>query len=68
MDELNSLYYLDQVVREVLRLYAPVPMLMREAVADDVVPLAAPVVDARGRACSSVRWVTRSPCACAHRC
>ncbi|KAF7985647.1 hypothetical protein HWV62_2167 [Athelia sp. TMB] len=55
MDELNGLHYLDQVVREVLRLYAPVPMLMREAVADDVVPLAAPIVDVRGRARSSVR-------------
>ncbi|KAJ6551196.1 cytochrome P450 [Mycena capillaripes] len=48
MDELNVLPYLDCVVREVLRLHAPVPSTTRVATQDDVVPLAAPFTDLEG--------------------
>ena len=49
MDDLNCLSYLDAVVREVLRLHAPVPSTFREAVVDDVLPLNTPIVDRRGK-------------------
>ncbi|EEB90477.1 hypothetical protein MPER_11312, partial [Moniliophthora perniciosa FA553] len=39
MDELNALPYLDKFVREVLRLYPPVPATTRVAVKDDIIPL-----------------------------
>ncbi|KZP10666.1 cytochrome P450 [Athelia psychrophila] len=55
MEELNNLHYLDHVVREVLRLYSPVPLLMREAAEDDVIPLDTPVIDTHGRTCESVK-------------
>ena len=57
MEQLNGLRYLDCVVREVLRLHAPVPMLMREAVEADVIPLDKPVVDKYGRTRNSIRCV-----------
>ncbi|EKM83173.1 hypothetical protein AGABI1DRAFT_118526 [Agaricus bisporus var. burnettii JB137-S8] len=49
MDELNDLPYLDAVVRETLRVHAPVPSTMRVATEDDVVPLGTPFVDQKGR-------------------
>ena len=48
MDELNALPYLDMVVREALRLHCPVPSTIREAMADDVIPLNKPFVDKNG--------------------
>ncbi|KAK7037571.1 hypothetical protein VNI00_011063 [Paramarasmius palmivorus] len=48
MDELNALPYLDQVVRECLRVFAPVPATARIATRDDVIPLAAPYQDRYG--------------------
>ena len=48
MEELNELPYLDCVVRETLRLHAPVTASSRVPVHDAVVPLATPVKDARG--------------------
>ncbi|KAJ7082622.1 cytochrome P450 [Mycena belliarum] len=48
MEELNELKYLDCIVRETLRLYAPVPATSRTAMQDDVVPLSMPVTDKRG--------------------
>ncbi|KAF8331814.1 cytochrome P450 [Amanita rubescens] len=48
MDELNALPYLDKVVREVMRLYAPVPLTARVATADDIIPLEIPVKDEEG--------------------
>ncbi|KAJ7055969.1 cytochrome P450 [Mycena amicta] len=49
LDELNALPYLDQVVREALRVHAPVVFTLRMAMADDVLPLSKPVVDKQGR-------------------
>ncbi|KAJ3826860.1 cytochrome P450 monooxygenase [Lentinula raphanica] len=48
MDQLNSLHYLDLVVKESLRLYAPVPYVLRVASQDDVIPLSEPLKDKNG--------------------
>lgn len=48
MDELNALPFLDAVVRETLRLHAPVPSTMRIAVKDDILPLSTPFTDKYG--------------------
>ncbi|KAK7038699.1 hypothetical protein VNI00_010583 [Paramarasmius palmivorus] len=47
-DELVSLPYLDSICRETLRLYAPVPRLMRTAVKDTILPLSTPVIGTDG--------------------
>lgn len=47
-DELNSLPFLDAVVRETLRLHAAVPNSIRIAMHDDVIPLSKPIVDKHG--------------------
>ncbi|KZV73158.1 cytochrome P450 [Peniophora sp. CONT] len=46
--ELNQLPYLDAVVREILRVYAPVYITDRTAIKDDIVPLKTPVVGRDG--------------------
>ena len=48
MDDLNALPYLDAVVRETLRVHAPVPTTMRIAVKDDILPLSTPFTDKHG--------------------
>ncbi|KAF8626325.1 hypothetical protein AX15_004986 [Amanita polypyramis BW_CC] len=48
MDELNALPYLDAVVRETLRVHAPVPSSMRVATQDDTIPLEKPIRDKEG--------------------
>ncbi|RXW20256.1 hypothetical protein EST38_g5603 [Candolleomyces aberdarensis] len=54
MDELNALPYLDAVVRETLRIHAPVPSTLRVAVEDDVLPLTTPVTDRNGKVYESI--------------
>ena len=49
MDELNGLPYLDAVVREALRVHAPVPSTLRVATQDDILPLGEPIKDKYGR-------------------
>ncbi|KZT10926.1 cytochrome P450 [Laetiporus sulphureus 93-53] len=49
MDELQALPFLDLVVRETLRLHAPVPSSLRVAVKDDTIPLQKPFVDVHGK-------------------
>jgi len=49
MDELNALPYLDAVVRETLRIHAPVASTMRVATQDDILPLGEPIKDKYGR-------------------
>ncbi|KAK7026777.1 hypothetical protein VNI00_015435 [Paramarasmius palmivorus] len=48
MDQLNALPYLDAVVKEALRLYAPVFETSRVALKDDVIPLDEPFTDKHG--------------------
>ncbi|CCM05367.1 uncharacterized protein FIBRA_07582 [Fibroporia radiculosa] len=55
MDELQALPLLDAVVRETLRLHAPVPFTVRVAVRDDVIPLGTPYTDLRGQVHDSIR-------------
>ncbi|KDQ54054.1 hypothetical protein JAAARDRAFT_160991 [Jaapia argillacea MUCL 33604] len=55
MDELQALPYLDAVVRESLRVHAPVPSTTRVVMRDDVVPLSTPIVDKDGRSLSEIR-------------
>ncbi|KAI0644393.1 cytochrome P450 [Trametes meyenii] len=55
MDELSALPYLDNVVRETLRLYSPVTMLVREARRDDALPLSESFVDRFGNVHNEIR-------------
>ncbi|KAK7036230.1 cytochrome P450 [Favolaschia claudopus] len=48
LEALNSLPYLDQVVREVMRVHSPVVFTSRMAMCDDVLPLETPYTDTRG--------------------
>lgn len=48
MDELNALPYLDAVVRETMRVHAPVPATFRTAMKDDILPLNTPFTDRKG--------------------
>lgn len=48
MEELNALPYLDAVVRETLRLHAPASSTVRQAMKDDIIPLATPFTDKEG--------------------
>ncbi|KAJ7872703.1 cytochrome P450 [Mycena leptocephala] len=54
MDVLNSLPYLESVVREVMRVHAPVSFLERIAMQDDVLPLSQPYIDKTGKAHDSL--------------
>ncbi|KAE9402062.1 cytochrome P450 [Gymnopus androsaceus JB14] len=70
MEELNSLPYLDSVVRECLRFHAPVPYTARAAVADDILPLSTPFTDKNGNICNELRperW-EKLPEACSRAC
>ncbi|KAK2460650.1 hypothetical protein APHAL10511_007120 [Amanita phalloides] len=55
MDELNALPYLDAVVRETLRIHAPVPSSFRVAKQDDVIPLETPIKDLDGNVLDHIR-------------
>ncbi|CAK5269545.1 unnamed protein product [Mycena citricolor] len=48
MDELNALPFFEAVLREILRLYAPLAFIQRVATRDDVLPLNKPYVDQLG--------------------
>lgn len=54
LEQLDSLPYLDSVIRETLRVHAPVAYVTRVAVVDDVMPLATPCVDSKGRTHSAL--------------
>ncbi|KAJ6565538.1 cytochrome P450 [Mycena vulgaris] len=49
MDELNTLPYLESVVRETLRVHSPFVFNQRMAMEDDILPLAKPYVDQKGQ-------------------
>ncbi|CAA7265268.1 unnamed protein product [Cyclocybe aegerita] len=55
MDELNALFYLDMVVRETLRVHAPVPSTIRVAVEDDILPLSIPITAKDGSVLREIR-------------
>ncbi|KAN0109020.1 cytochrome P450 monooxygenase [Russula decolorans] len=55
MDQLNSLPYLESVVREALRLYAPVSGTQRIAMHDTEIPLQKPFTDKQGILRGTVR-------------
>jgi Cytochrome P450 len=55
MEQLNSLPYLEGVVRESLRLYAPVSFTQRVANHDVVIPLQKPFTDKNGVLQNTVR-------------
>ncbi|KAJ7746639.1 cytochrome P450 [Mycena metata] len=48
MDELNSLVYLEWVVRETMRVHSPLVFAGRMAMEDDVLPLSKPYIDPNG--------------------
>ena len=48
MESPNALPYLDAVVRETMRVYAPVPNTIRKAMHDDVIPTGTEWVDRYG--------------------
>jgi cytochrome P450 len=49
MEELNSLTYLDRIVREVLRFHSIIPFQERLAVQDDIIPVETPYMDRYGK-------------------
>ncbi|KAI0633800.1 cytochrome P450 [Trametes polyzona] len=55
MEQLSALPFLDAVVRETLRLHAPLTQLVREAKKDDVIPLSEPYIDRYGREHNEIR-------------
>lgn len=61
-DELNKLPYLDAVVREALRLYAPVSSTVRNAAEDCVIPLTEPIIDRNGVTKTEILLVSLSTC------
>lgn len=48
MDELNALPYLEFVVRETMRVHAPVSSTVRIAAKDDIIPCETPFQDRNG--------------------
>ncbi|KAK7678031.1 hypothetical protein QCA50_018972 [Cerrena zonata] len=55
MDELMALPYLDMVVRETLRVHAPVPSTIRQAQEDEVIPVGEPYTDRHGEVRDEIR-------------
>ncbi|KAJ7835121.1 cytochrome P450 [Mycena olivaceomarginata] len=54
LEELNSLPFLESVIRETLRIHPPVSHVVRMATADDVLPLGTPCLDIHGRKLASL--------------
>lgn len=55
MDELQSLPFLDAVVRETLRLHAPVASTVRMATKDDLIPVQTPYTDRYGNVLDHIK-------------
>ena len=56
MDDLNGLPYLDAVVRETMRLYSPVSIILKAADKDDFIPLSKPFTDRKGIVRHEIRF------------
>ncbi|KAJ7511234.1 cytochrome P450, partial [Mycena galericulata] len=54
LEQLDSLPYLDNVIRETLRVHTPASYVTRTSSADDVIPLGTPCVDSNGRVHNSL--------------
>ncbi|KAG9010606.1 hypothetical protein FRB93_003874 [Tulasnella sp. JGI-2019a] len=54
MDDLNAMPYLNNVVKEILRMMPPVSTLRRIAREDSVLPLARPIVDKNGKTINEI--------------
>ncbi|KAI1784699.1 cytochrome P450 [Ganoderma leucocontextum] len=54
MEDLNALPYLDLIVRETLRLHAPVTVTSRVAMHDDVLPISTPLTDKHGNVLNEI--------------
>jgi cytochrome P450 len=59
MEELNALPYLENVVREALRVHTPLVSVRRQALVDDVLPLSIPYTDLNGVIHESIPCVFR---------
>lgn len=57
MEELVALPYLDTVVKESLRLYAPITAVYRDALQDGMIPLGTPVLDKNGKEIHEILYV-----------
>jgi cytochrome P450 len=58
MDELNALPYLDCVIKETMRVHAPVPSSIRTTGPADIwVPLGTPVEDKHGNMIDGIKYV-----------
>lgn len=60
LDDLNSLPYLDRVIREALRVHPSPPFSMRVASRDNVIPLSEPFTDTKGVVHNEIRLVLLS--------
>lgn len=58
MDELNSLPYLDAVIRESLRFHSVFGGAMRVAVKDDIIPVETPYTDRYGNKRDYIAYVS----------
>jgi cytochrome P450 len=59
MEELSALPYLENVVRETLRVHTPLVSVTRMAMVDDVLPLSIPYTDPTGVVHDSIPCVPR---------
>ncbi|KAG9024618.1 hypothetical protein FRB95_011268 [Tulasnella sp. JGI-2019a] len=55
MEELNTLPYLDAVIKENLRINPVLPRILREAARDNIIPLSVPVMDRKGMEKNEIR-------------
>ncbi|KAF7290990.1 hypothetical protein HMN09_01277800 [Mycena chlorophos] len=54
LEELNSLTYLEKVVRETLRAHTPLSVIQRAAMEDDILPLSKPITGRDGKVYSGL--------------
>lgn len=53
-----ALPYLDMVVKETLRLHAPVPSTVREAIKEEIIPVGEPYTDRNGEVQDKIRLIS----------